>query len=332
MKTGTVHTDTKTRLALDSNVWRYLVDAEMVAELRRVSKEWRVEIVMLPAVLYETLRMHRGPVRDRVLDAQTRQIWSRAMPEAYSEAEELRRAIAKLRPHWLAATPDLRRWHELRADWAADGRSGTWSRARKAPDIMSRLIGDGQIPGARAEARAARDAMAILGLSFAALKVEAFESWFEEPIEGWNGNHFQTWRAEGLNVWLPVIAGQTGGYADWLLPWIQPKQILKDFSSWVRFWTEDVQESELPRQWIRSAMRIAASTRKVSDGAPVDIQISTYLYDCDVFCTSDRVFADCLAKVRSQAPRPVAETWLLPAGPTGVEALLASISGASTWS
>jgi hypothetical protein len=304
-----------------------MVDSNGVSSVRRAAKLANVDIVILPAILYETLRMGNGPAKRTLIDVQTRQVWRRVMPEAFTEAEELRRAIAVLRPHWLLDQPDLRFWRRLYADWDHDWQDGTWSRARRNPEWMASIIGGSErLATARQEAQKARDTAIDLGLSFGKLRVEKMESWFEEPVPGWNGERFATWRVDGLNAWLPTVAGtQKGAYADWLLPWIVPHLLRTEWASWVRFWTQDISEHEMPRHWLRTAMRLAASTRKTSPGTPVDVQISTYLYDIDAFCTSDSVFVDCIEKVRSAAPRPLAATFLLRGNQSAVPDLIGVI-------
>lgn len=311
----------KPTLALDSNVWSYVVDANGVEELRRISRSADVAIVVLPAVLYETLRMPDTAVRRRIIEAQTRQTWLRVMPEAYSEAEELRLAIQRLRPEWLRPRPDLREWHQTRADW----QHGTWTRARRHTQLMAELIREdtpndvSQLDKAREEALAARKEAIRLRVTFGTLKIERLESWFIEPVPGWDGQKFESWRGEGLNAWMPILSGHDrGAYADWILPWLQPNILKQDMASWVRFWTRDVTRSDLPRQWIRNLMRFTTSTRKVSPGSPVDIQISTYLFDCDWFCSSDAVLVACIEKIRAGAPRPLARTHLVPGGESAV--------------
>ena len=311
----------KPTLALDSNVWRYVIDANGVEELRRISRSANVAIVVLPAVLYETLRLPDTAMRRKIIEAQTRQTWLRVMPEAYSEAEELRLAIGRLRPEWLHPQPDLREWHKLRADW----QYATWTRARRQTKMVADFlhddapIGASELDRARKESHEARKETIRIGVTFGAVKIERLESWFTEPVPGWDGQKFEAWRVEGLNRWMPTLSGHDrGAYADWILPWLQPDILHQDFASWVRFWTRDVTRSDLPRQWIRNLMRFTASTRKVSPGSPVDIQISTYLFDCDWFCTGDAVFVECIEKIRAGAPRPLARTRLLPGGESAV--------------
>jgi hypothetical protein len=281
---------------------------------------------MLPAVLYETLRMADSPTKRALISAQTRQVWSRAMPEAFSEAEELRRAIEVLRPEWMRSNPDLADWRRLRADWDSDMKAGTWARARKNTKQMTKWIGDGAIPTAREEAVEARATARQIGLSFDRLKVEKFESWFEEPVQGWDGKPFATWRAESLNAWLPTFAAKGhSAYADWLSPWIRPQILPGQWASWVQYWTRDVSAEALPRQWIRTAMRVATSTRSTTAGTPVDLQISTYLYDLHDFYSCDTVLVDCIKKIAAASPRPLARPHLLRGNADAVHDLIRAI-------
>lgn len=318
-------TSSRRSLALDSNVWRYLVDHDGVERMMKAARASNTDIVMLPAVLYETLRMPDGDTRRLLIKAQTRQAWRRLMPEAYTEAEELRLAIERLRPAWIKPHPDLSAWRSIHADWL----HGTWYRARHQTELMSEYLREeaphnaNELEIAREESREMRRVAQRVGVSFGTLKIGRLESWFEHPVPGWDGEKFDTWRSEGMNAWLPVLAGhQRGAYAEWLLPWLNEGIVESDISSWVSFWTRDSSPEDLPRHWLRTAMKWAASTRKTSSGTPVDIQISTYLYECDHFLTSDSVFVDCIEKIRPLAPARIATTHLLPGRERGVERLL----------
>lgn len=64
------------------------------------------------------------------------------------------------------------------------------------------------------------------------------------------------------------------------------------------------------------------ATRKQSSGTPVDLQISSYLFDFDEFVTADRTFVDVLTKLKPYAPAVYATPHLVPGGPAAVDELL----------
>ena len=59
------------RILLDSNVWRYFVDADALPELLKVTRASRHIVVIAPAVLYEAVRTQDVAIRDQLLAAMT---------------------------------------------------------------------------------------------------------------------------------------------------------------------------------------------------------------------------------------------------------------------
>jgi glycosyltransferase involved in cell wall biosynthesis len=72
----------------DTNIWRYLVDADVIEAIRMAARSADVDIVACPAVVYECLRMFDVDLRRRLAKALTRGAWLRPMPEAFVEACE----------------------------------------------------------------------------------------------------------------------------------------------------------------------------------------------------------------------------------------------------
>src|SRR5438128_1849474 len=77
------------RVLLDSNVWRYVVDAGAQGRLLRAAGNWSHSIQIAPAVVYEALRLRDVPLRNRLVALMTNRRFERLMPEAYSEAMEI---------------------------------------------------------------------------------------------------------------------------------------------------------------------------------------------------------------------------------------------------
>lgn len=83
----------------DTNVWVYLVDAGAVDVVRKEAKRFGVSVAACPAVVYECLRARLDPTAKKArVEALTRGSWQRLMPEAFKEANEARRSIARVRP------------------------------------------------------------------------------------------------------------------------------------------------------------------------------------------------------------------------------------------
>jgi hypothetical protein len=79
----------KSRVLLDSNIWRSLADNCLRDELRRHSIKFGVDIQIAPAVVYEALRTKNYELRKALITVMTDARWTRLMPEAYEECQEL---------------------------------------------------------------------------------------------------------------------------------------------------------------------------------------------------------------------------------------------------
>ncbi|MGN7251921.1 hypothetical protein [Arthrobacter sp. SAFR-014] len=306
---------------LDSNVWRYLVDADGVEQVRRAAKS-RVQIVACPAVAFEALRGNDAVVRRKLAKAMTEGAWTRLMPEAYTEAAELHQAISKHRPDWLLPSPDMRQWYRLQSDW----KHGWWQRARhdvagEAERINS--LDHGRLQAARAASEFLRQDALTNGVTFEKINFDQRVS-FQVPRDGWDGLPFDAWRAEGMFNWWEELFPRrhSSAYFEWMTPRLKVDLIATQRAEWVTFWTRDASVNDLPRQWIRWALNYAQRTRKTTPGTAVDNQIGVYMADCDYFVTSDKALIDCIDKIRDVSPVPLASCRRLPGGPGAVPALL----------
>lgn len=312
-------------IGLDSNVWRYLVDANRVEDLYRASRKANVTIVAIPAVLYEAIRMPPSVTRDGIIKAICRRAWRRSMPEAYLEAEDVKAAIRRHRPEWLNNGADLRLWHALRADWA----EGTWRRARTDATAFAAILGPADTNGlavARAEAARLRDFLRTSRATLEAFKPDKLLQTPDHSEPGLDGSPFEAWRGDALNYWAEILLGpKRNASAEWIMPWLEPRIPSKHREAWLGFWLRDIDASEVPREWMRTMMIWAAATRKQSNGTPVDLQISSYLFDFDEFVTADRAFVDVLTKLKPYAPAVYATPHLVPGGPAAVDELLTII-------
>lgn len=113
------------RILLDSNAWRYLVDAGAIGVVRSPPSSSRHEIVIAPAVLHEAAHSADRLLRESLLSAMISRSWRRLMPESYSEAEEIKNEVRRLRPEWLRQPPDTVWFKRLRHDWRR-ARDGQW--------------------------------------------------------------------------------------------------------------------------------------------------------------------------------------------------------------
>lgn len=303
---------------LDSNIWRYLVDARAVESVRKAAKVHDAAIVACPAVVYECLRVG-DPLRRRAFaKALTHTEWLRPMPEAFVEAEELRAAINALRPEWLMSKPNLMAWTKNRSDW----HGGFWRRVRTEPSRMSRIIadlGDGVLAAARKESVRRRDEARILRHTTSTLTLDNARAWYALPQPGWDGEPFEAWRGVSeLRWWYDLIVTPRQTVLDWLGSWLDLRRLRDDRDGWVTFWTREVSKEQVPREWLRWAIAEVQSLRKTNAGTPVDNQITSYLADYDFFVTADRVFVDCIELIRQYSPIPLARISISPAGDDAV--------------
>lgn len=110
-------------------------------------------------------------------------------------------------------------------------------------------------------------------------------------------------------------------YSEWLSGEVHLPLMLAD-PFWERFWLFEVSSSAMPRAWLRWATEMLQATIKWSDGAPGDVQLSTYVTQADCLVTADRRFAQLLEAARPAAPVEFALTRVLEGGREGVPAFL----------
>ena len=135
----------------------------------------------------------------------------------------------------------------------------------------------------------------------------------------WDGRPFESWRVE-IGEYLRTDLNRRGTFSDWMAPWLLPSVI--EEADWFSLWTKEISRDEVPLAWLRWAFGWVQATRKTSAGTPVDNQIATYLPECQVFVTSDRVFAQCVEKVRPNAPVELGRAAQVPAGADAIDAVL----------
>lgn len=317
------------RVLLDTNVWNYIVEVDGVEQLRKIAKADGVAIIACPAVVYESLRVRDPDVRRRRGKALSREDWTRVMPEAYSEAEDVRGQVQKLRPEWLVGAPDLRVWHRLRADW----KSGFWWRVRREPGVLAAQIAalsDDALRRAREETKAARKQGDSLGHTVHSFKWNRATSTFAALTPGWDGNEFEAWRGQSVAHWWHALVEEGSQTAlEWLGPWLDLSIIRADPASWTQFWTREVESASVPREWIRWAMAETQATRATSRGTPGDNQLATYLVEVDYLVTTDKVFADLAQAMRPHSPVRLAEVHRSPAGSEALAYVLALLQSLS---
>lgn len=105
------------------------------------------------------------------------------------------------------------------------------------------------------------------------------------------------------------MRGWNSTYTDWLEPYLLLDRVLANAEDFTHFWFDGVEETAMPRIWLRWAVDTAQLMGKVTLSSPRDSQLSAYLPDCDVFVSADKRLVQAIALVaehsRFQLPRVV---------------------------
>lgn len=317
------------RILLDTNVWRYLIDNDALDDFRiHVQK---LTVVVAPAVVYEFMRMSNETVRDAALKLLTEARWTRLMPEAYSESEELKMELRRLRPHWLWPNPDLSIYKRHRFDWRRR-QGGFWDRVRNQPSKESARIQELSARDsslARAEAYEARKAAIEDGLQIKGnIRVDKWQARPSWQMSGWEGDDVEYWRLASIfpteRVFRALLhGGYNHPYAEWLGAELDFAAAIADPASFNRFWLYEANATVLKRFWIRGSFEWMMRWHKVTDGTPADIQLSTYLIEADVVFSADQNFIRFAKHSRDAAPFPMAQAQAISAGRQGISELFA---------
>lgn len=310
-------------ILLDSNVWRYIADAEAAGALQSAAAKTRNRIVIAPAVLYETLRMRDATLRRRLAEIMTRPAWHRLMPDAYSESEEIGAEVRRLRPEWLREYPDLGWYRRIRSDWKKSN-GGFWSRARHTPDTEHRHIGaldGGTIERARANARRQRQGISDKDRPMLGKPLNTVMGRPAGPEMGWDGEAVEAWRLHAWSFMTSSLGEEGSAHHEWLSGEVDLRFALFRAASWTRFWFYDVDAQHLPRMWLRWSMEFMQSFQKVTDGTPVDAQIASYATEVDLIVSADTRFVEMCKRCQREAPFKVADATSLVGGDAGVEEL-----------
>lgn len=310
------------RILIDSNVWRYVVDSGGLARVRTQARRSPHRLVVAPAVLYEAYRCDDPHLRRELVNAITDPAWTRLMPEAYSESQELLGEVARARPYWMRLNADAVDHRKNRHDWRRS-KGGLWDRARNDPDAEARrAITPLADEAARAGSRELREWGKRTPADFQRKHLDELRGRFPEAVPGWDGEDFEPWRQSAMVIWLGAARGKQPTYAQWVQELIQIDHLGIATTDLLRFWLREVNKQRMPRHWIRDAFYHLQSFHKVNDGTPMDAQIASYLVDADVVVSADKNFVKIAQRCAQEAPFRVATPSLAPAGAAAVESLI----------
>ena len=316
------------RILLDSNVWRYFVDAKAIGALSSAVRRSRHSIAIAPAVLYEALRTGNPVIRAALVDAMTLPHWQRLMPEAFSESEEIRAEIRRLHPDWLRPQPDHTLYKALRYDWMRS-RGGFWDRARKEADAERKRIDDGELlERARAQAVDAREESETLPKRWANTPLRQLQVIPVNATPGWDGSPVDFWRIDALRCFKTMLFMERNPYAEWLSDEVDLNFVFFDVAASNAFWLREIETKNMRRHWLRSAFEYQQRFQRVTDGTPGDSQLGTYLVEVDLMLSADGGIVRCAERCRAEAPFPLAISKKIPGGREAVDAVLAVLGSA----
>jgi hypothetical protein len=308
---------------LDTNIWSRMTVRDQQHHFNQIVRNKKLDVVMPPATLLEVLRTQDRQRRRAVTKLVCRKIWRRLRTEAQAESAELVAEIRRLRPTWILDHPDLHAVAKLERFWlrtiyelastdapqllalnqivGASERQGVFDLQR---DQQIRFRSDGFLRSLE-EAQALFPALEVspgpLG-SPASRRAEAY---------GWDpGAKVAPWRLDLLSVqWQalvvdPVrtqITGQAATYADWVGAYVDLGAISQNRRDFGHLLLYEIDETHMPRAWLRRAVALVQHSMKLGRGNPVDAQLASYLVDADLFVTNDRRYMRILEAIRPSA-------------------------------
>jgi len=307
-------------------------------EVRKVSQKNGKRILVAPSTVYETLRMTDSDLRNKVISFMADKAWIRLMPEAFSECEELKNEIRRVRPDWLRGKPDLVMYKRLRFDWRRSN-GGFWSRVLAMPEAelaALNALGDAEtLDQARRASVRSREHALTLSQKEGSVRLNKVRGRDPDELPGCGDDDIDFWRLTARSVFKKlfeeyVLRGFRHGYLDWLEGEVDIASVLADPVSFNRFWLYDSELEALPRFWLRGAFDFLQVWHKVNDGTPCDSQLGTYLPEADIVVSADKNFVKFVTRCSDEGPIRVAKGYRIQGGSEGVEDLLALLSKTST--
>lgn len=196
------------RIILDTNIWRYLLDADALKPLHQLSRQRKLTVMLPPATAFEMARTVDSALRVRMITAILNPEWQRMMPEAYTESLEIVNEIRRCRPQWMLPTADKHRFQPLFRDWKA--KNGFWRRLKEQPEVFSDVLKsavEAVHPAAVRQAYGRREDFMAGDLTMTA-HLDSWEAELKRPRTGWNGDKVGAWRAETMNAMEHALSDQ----------------------------------------------------------------------------------------------------------------------------
>jgi hypothetical protein len=318
---------TKEKILLDTNVWRYIHDANIAADIFSAIRNSRKEILVAPSVLFETARMKDIAVRNGILRLMTDARLKRLMPEAFSVCNELHKEMNRLHPEWTLAKCDMPIYMRNRHDWKRK-KGGVWDRFRlttnAAVDNLMQMEGSSHHEVIN-EIESVRNQLKGQAVSINSLDIEKFTTRIisDDIHPDYFNKDYPDWRIKAFShTTLSLLRNGRHPYKDWLKERLSPQVVSFQCAPWIAFFLEEMKLENVPRLWVAGAYEVLQPYQKITSGTACDTQLSHYLIDADIFITADKRLFELSMKIKAsskiQLPIPI----LIHAGGKGMDALL----------
>ena len=316
------------RILLDTNIWRYIIDAGLENKLFPISSRSNIKIIIAPAIVVETLRMSDVSTRRKIIEFQTRDCWDRLMPDAFLECEDVKREMLRFHPEWELKPKNINLFRKLRYDWVR-AKGGFWEKVRKDTEKVAEQymrqdsLSLNEVRGQLSDVRKSvfeKGTRMLNTTSLANWKGSWRERDTGEPVE------VDAWRVYAATIWSNMLSLENA-FNEWLGCELDLVFLLNyGAMDFVKFWQIEANAENLPREWIRAVIYGMQSERKVTDGNPTDSAISIHAIDVDLIISADKNFIAMLNWIHNEAPFKTAQGILVRAGNSGVEELLHLLS------
>lgn len=311
------------RVLLDTNVWRYLVDAGLENNLFQVFRRSQLSITIAPAIIVETLRMSDITTRRKIIELQTRDSWTRLMSDAFLQCEDVKREMIRTHPEWELQSKNINLFRKLRYDWIRT-KGGFWEKVRNNPDKIAEQY-KRQDSSALTEVReySREDRKSVLEKNRPMVNTSSLRDWkgsWRNPMSG-EEVIADAWRVYAELIWRNMLSSETA-FQQWLGCDLDIKFLMSyGYSEYMRFWRSEASAEAVPREWIRASVHGMQSERKVTDGNPTDSAIATHAVDVDLIVSADKNFITMLNRIHNEAPFHTAKGYLIRSGKEGMEDL-----------
>lgn len=310
------------RVILDTNIWRYLVDNNCQNKLYEVTHKQDIQVVVAPSIVIETLRMNDVMLRKKIVEFQTRSCWERLMPDAYLQCEDVKREMIRLHPDWTLKNRDAAKFKNLRYDWIRT-KGGFWEKARIDTNKIATYYQSkdaASLEQARRHSQDTRKMVLEKGVKMTNSTTLQGMTGSYKTSEG-NEISLDAWRLYAMVIWENMLT-RDSAFQQWIGCDMDINLVFgyyaKDF---VNFWESEVSATALPREWLRFALYVLQSERKVTDGNPVDSALAVHLLDADVFISADKNFVSMANQIQKEAPFKTAHGFLVGGHSDGLKQL-----------